>query len=167
MKRSFAIAALLAGFVLSANAQQIWNASAVVAVPNFQSDGTQRLRTWDPGVNGKGIRLRDLFIGSTFAYIDVTAPHGVTFKKINLRAEGSVSGSVRAEFFKQRRDGNAAGAVLLGTVTTVGGGFQFVSSALPAPELIDRVLWSYYIRLTLKRDVSLGAPTAYDVSLTQ
>lgn len=166
MKRTLTTLILLAGIVLTANAQQIWNSSAVAAVPYFQADGTQVFRTWDPGVNGKGLRLKDACnCTSSYAYLDVSAANGTIFKRIQLRAEGSASGSVRAEFFKQPRDAAAGGAVLIGWVITAGGGFQFVSANFAAAETIDRVHWSYYVRLTLKRDVSTGGPTAYDVTL--
>jgi hypothetical protein len=167
MKRTFSNLILLAGAALSANAQMIWNSSAVAAVPFFRADGTQSFRTWDPGANGKGLRLKDMYIGVSYAYLDVSAPNGATFRKIQLRAEGSVSGAVRAEFFKQRRDADPGGAILIGGVTTVGGGFQFVASGFAAAEVIDRLRWSYYVRLTLRRDVGLGAPTAYDVTLIE
>lgn len=164
------ILTLLAGATLVAKGQSRWTASAVTGVAHMSSSGTLNLQTYDANVHGRGIRLRSLFIGETFAYVPVTAQHGMTFRVLGLRAEdSSVDGSVRAEFIRQPRDANGGPAVVLATVETVNvapDGFQFRTIAFPV-HTIDLNLHSYYIRIRLQRRASMATPTAYDVSLTQ
>jgi hypothetical protein len=146
-----------------------WSANAATAVPHFQADSTLRSRTFDLGLNGRGVRHANNQIGSVYLYVPVTANNGDTFSKIGLRAEDStVNGFVRAELFRQPRNAVAGGAVLIGSVTTNNAGFQFVNAAFFAaflPHSLDLTQFTYYIRITLQRNVAADTVTALDVSL--
>jgi len=158
-------------WVASAQAQAPtwWSASAVTGVPHFLADGTVNTQTVETG-HGRGVRLKNLFIGAAYVYVPVTADHGTTFRVLGLRAEdNSPGGYVKAELIRQPRNAAAGPAVSLATVTTddvfvPADGFQF-RTALFNPLTLDMSLFSYYIRITLKRDNSQLKVTAYDVSL--
>jgi hypothetical protein len=154
--------------------QNVWTANATTAVPNFQSNGSVKTMTEDTTIHGRGIRPRPAPDGSgtSFAYIPVTAPNGSTFACIGLRAMDNLpSGSIRAEFIRQPRNGNMGPAVTLGGVGSVnaaGDGFQFVTNAFGA-QVINYPAFTYYIRLTFSYQgaatAAIPSPIALDVSL--
>ena len=164
---TLALSFFLAGSAVAAPAW--WSANATTAVPHFQADSTLRSRTFDLGVNGRGVRHANNEIGSVYLYVPVTANNGETFSKIGLRAEdGTVNGFVRAELFRQPRNAVAGGLVLIGSVMTNNGGFQFVNAAFVGaflPHSLDLSQFTYYVRITLQRNVAADTVTALDVSL--
>ena len=174
MKRVVSLSVPLALMALACSATShaqpgLWSASAVTGVPHFPAAGAVSTQTCDVGCgHGRGVRLAAGFAGTAYLYSPVTSVHGITFGKINLRAEDNTPGGyVRAEFVRQPRNLDLAGAVTLGSVTTVdavGDGFQ-VATAVFAPVILDLTHYSYYIRITLKRDAGQINITAYDVSL--
>lgn len=164
---TLALSLFLAGSAVAAPAW--WSANAATAVPHFQADSTLKSRTFDLGLNGRGVRHANNQIASAYLYVPVTANNGDTFSKIGLRAEdGTANGFVRAELFRQPRNGIAGGAVLIGSVTTNNAGFQSVDAAFLAaflPHSLDLSQFTYYIRITLQRNVAADNVTALDVSL--
>src|SRR5262245_60960226 len=136
----------------------LWSASAVTGVPHFPAAGAVSTQSCDAAcVHGRGVRLAGAFAGTAYLYIPVTSANAVKFGTLNLRAEDNAAGgSVRAEFIRQPRNGDLAGAVVIASVTTVnaaGDGFQ-VATTVFAPETLDLNHYSYYIRITLKRDAA-------------
>lgn len=154
--------------------QNVWTANATTAVPNFQSNGSVKTMTEDTTIHGRGIRPRLVTegMGTSYAYIPVTAPNGSTFACIGLRAmDNQPSGAIRAEFIRQPRNGNAGPAVTLGAVGSVnaaGDGFQFVTAAFGA-QAINYPAFTYYVRLTFSYQgaatAAIPSPIALDVSL--
>jgi hypothetical protein len=156
----------LLGLALTASgqAQNVWSACAVTAVPYYDAAGNVRTQTFDLPLNSRGIRLLPGFNGTAYAYLPVTASNGAVFSKIVLVAQDPAGGLVRAEFFKQPRIGPGI-PTLLGVVTTIAVGAVQTRISVPfAPEVINQANFAYYIRLTLKRDAN-QLITAYDVSL--
>ncbi len=175
-KTAFSPLVLFALAALNLSAQNVWTANATTAVPNFQSNGIVKTTTVDTTVHGRGVRPRMTTegIGTSFLYIPVTAPNGTTFACIGLRAmDNSPSGSIRAEFIRQPRNGNPGPAVTLGAVGSfdaAGDGFQFVTAPFAA-QIINYSLNTYYVRLAMSYQGAATAvipsPIALDVSLSQ
>jgi len=111
--------------------------------------------------------------GVSYVYIPVTAPNTTKFACIGLRAmDNSPSGAIRAEFVRQPRNGNAAPAVTLGTVSSVdaaGDGFQFRTNPF-AVQVIDYSLYTYYIRVGMSYQGAsvalIPSPIVLDLSLS-
>jgi hypothetical protein len=153
----------------------VWDANATTAVPNFQANGVVKTTTVDTTVHGRGLRPRQSQegYGLSYAYVPVTAPQGTTFACIGLRAaDNSTSGAIRAEFYRQPRNGNPGAAVFIGGVGTIdagGDGFQFRQGPFAA-HVINYVLNTYYVRLTFSYQGAstflVPSPIAFDVSLS-
>jgi hypothetical protein len=147
--------------------QNIWSASAITGTPAVNAGGVINTLSCDACPHGRGVRLQAAFNGEAYLYLPVTSAGAVTFSQIRLRAEdNSPNVSVRAEFIRQPRTNDVGGAVVLGSVTTVDAvadGFQWAVAAFPA-HVLNYGEYSYYIRITLKRNVG-QVVTAYDISL--
>ena len=161
--------------MLKLSAQVVWTANGTTAVPNFQSTGVIKTMTVDATIHGRGVRPRMTAegMGVSFLYVPVTAPQASTFACIGLRAaDNSPTGSIRAEFIRQPRNGNPAPAATLGAVGTfdaAGDGFQFVTAPFAA-QVINYNLFTYYVRLVMNYQGAATAlipsPIAFDVSLS-
>lgn len=167
---NLAISGLFAAWSLSA--QTVWTANATTAVPEFQNSGLVKTTTVDVNAHGRGVQPRTTVEGSgqSRLYIPVTAPNQTKFGCIGLRAQdSSTTGSIRAEFVRQPRNGNPAGAVTLGSVSSNDTGFQFVVAPF-AVQVIDYNQFTYYIRLTFVYQSPATAfvppPIAFDLSLS-
>ncbi len=145
----------------------VWTASVITGTPAVNAGGVINTLSCDACPHGRGVRLQAAFNGQAYLYIPVTASAGVTFTQIRIRADdNSPNVWARAEFIRQPRTDDAGGAVVLGSVTTVDAladGFQWAVAAFPA-HIINYGTFSYYIRVTLKRDLG-QVVTAYDVTL--
>jgi hypothetical protein len=169
----FAFATALAS---NAFGQAVWSANVATAAPNFLSTGVVKTTTVDSTIHGRGVRPRMTVEGngSSYLYIPVTAPNASTFGCIGLRGmDNSNLGTIRAEFWRQPRNGNAGPSVLLGSVNSVdaaGDGFQFQMAPFAAVA-INYSLFTHYIRVTMTHQNTSTAVTpsviALDVSLSQ
>lgn len=174
------LALLLSGTLFAASAHASdWSASAVTAVPSFDSGGAVGVQTYYPpffpvkGISdhGRGVRHKSGQSGSVYLHIPVTAPAGSSFNCIVLRAEDNTSsGFVTAAFYRQpiTNSGPAEflGSVTTGNVTDPSDGFQMISNWLPSGITLQPVSYSYYIQLQLNRtSTSATNITAYDVGL--